>query len=80
MKNFTIEFTADGMEIKKINIKCFEYELKNIMYSIAEGLLKQIKYRGKNELKDFYNMDYNGIIIGLETTKGMGYVKTFIEY
>lgn len=80
MKEFTFKFTSDGINVTTIFIKCYEYELKKHMYSIMEGILKQIKCRGKILVNDFYHMDSNGITIGLETSKGGGWIKTFIEY
>ena len=80
MKEFTIEFTNDGVTVRTARILCYEYELKKYMYDIMEGILKQMKCRGKILVNDFYSMEYNGITIGLETNKGGGWIKTFIEY
>ena len=80
MKDYTIEFSNDSKEIKTVHIECYSQELKKCMWAIMEGILKQIKCKGKNDVIDWYDTDYTGITIGLQTTKGAGWVKTFIEY
>ena len=80
MKEFTIEFTSDGITVSTVHVLCYEYELKKYMYDIMEGILKNMKCRGKILVNDFYSMDYNGLTIGLETNKGGSWIKTFIEY
>lgn len=80
MKDFTIEFSNDSITVRTAHITCRPHKLKGYMWNIMEGVLKQIKCRGKNNVIEFYNTDYTGVSIGMMTTRGGGWVKTFIEY